>query len=546
MTKLVSVAEMQAIEREANAGGLTYELMMENAGSGLADVVADTCAEIKEGGVLGLVGSGNNGGDTLVALSRLATQGWRASAYLVKPRPEDDPLVTRLVEAGGILYQAEDDAEYQQLDTLLESYSVLLDGVLGTGVSLPLKGKVAEVLDHTLHSLGEMEAPPFVVAVDCPSGVNNDTGEAAEECLPADLTVTMAAVKKGLLAFPAYELVGDLQVIDIGLPEGGEGITAWREVKHSVPSGEDIAAILPERPLDAHKGTFGTAMIIAGSTNFTGAALLAGKAAYRSGAGLVTLGVPTPLHTALAGQLPEATWLILPDEMGVIAEEAAGIVQKNLERVTAMLIGPGFGMEETTAAFLSRLIKPGGLHAKAGIGFMRANSGEEKDARVNLPSLVVDADGLKLMAQIEGWADQLPSEAVLTPHPGEMAILTGLKIADIQADRMGIATRFSREWGHVVVLKGAFSVVAAPDGKAAVIPVATPALARAGTGDVLSGLIAGLRAQGVPAYESALAGAWIHAQAGLQAAAYLGSSAAVLAGDVLEAIVDVLAEMEDA
>jgi NAD(P)H-hydrate epimerase len=168
----------------------------------------------------------------------------------------------------------------------------------------------------------------------------------------------------------------------------------------------------------------------------------------------------------------------------------------------------------------------------------RKNQKSEK-----LPPLVFDADGLKLLAKIPDWAKTLPTPAILTPHPGEMSVLTGLSVEEIQTDREGIAARFAKEWGHVVVLKGAFTVVAAPDGRSTVIPFATSALARAGTGDVLAGLIVGLRAQGVDAYEAAVAGAWIHARAGLEAAEALGGTASVLAGDVLEAVPDVLAEL---
>jgi len=167
-----------------------------------------------------------------------------------------------------------------------------------------------------------------------------------------------------------------------------------------------------------------------------------------------------------------------------------------------------------------------------------------EDAAAHLPPLVIDADGLKLLAKIDGWHKLLPVPAVLTPHPGEMAVLTGLSTEEVQNDRMGIATKYAQEWGHVVVLKGAFTIIAAPDGMATVIPVASPALARAGTGDVLAGLIVGLIAQGVEAYDAAVAGAWIHAQAGLVAAEALGGTASVLAGDVLDAIPDVMSDLE--
>jgi len=314
-------------------------------------------------------------------------------------------------------------------------------------------------------------------------------------------------------------------------------------VQCTVADADWVRSVLPERPVDAHKGTFGTALVVAGSINYTGAALLAGQAAYRAGAGLVTLGVPGPLHTALAGQFPEATWLLLPHELGVIAAGAAQVVRENLGRPTALLLGPGFGVEETTREFLRLLLSGAQKKRQGKIGFVQeykqAGSGEAH----NLPPLVVDADGLKLLAGIPDWPSRLPEMSILTPHPGEMSVLTGLATKEIQANRLEIARRFSREWGHVVVLKGAFSVIAAPDGRAMVIPVASPALVRAGSGDVLAGVIVGLRAQGVPAFEAAAAGAWIHAQAGLLAAYDLGSSAAVLAGDILDQTIHVMSEL---
>jgi NAD(P)H-hydrate epimerase len=541
--KLVSVAEMRAIEQEADSSGLTYAQMMENAGRGLAEIVLELPLDKEEEiQVLGLVGPGNNGGDTLVALERLAVEGWKARAYLIKRKAKGDDLIQRLEKAGGEICSVEDDAEFATLVSWIEMTDVLLDGVLGTGIKLPLKAEIARPLQVAQNALAELEWPPFVVAVDCPSGVDCDTGETAEECLPADLTVTMAAAKQGLLKLPAFERVGELVAVDIGL---SEDLASWKNVQRYVVEMEDVANSLPARPADAHKGTFGTALIVAGSLNYTGAALLAGKAAYRVGAGLVTLAVPAPLHSALAGQFPEATWLLLPHELGVIARDAADVLLENLNRPTAMLIGPGFGLEETTGEFIERLLSGKVTPKKSTprIGFVPGEAEQSQNESVTLPPMVFDADGLKLLAKIKDWPAKLPPLAVLTPHPGEMAVLTGLTKDEIQSNRQEIAEKYAREWGHVVVLKGAFTVIASPDGRSAVIPVATAALARAGTGDVLAGLIVGLRAQGLAAYESALAAAWIHAQAGLQASEALGTTAAVLAGDVLDAVSDVLSDL---
>ncbi len=539
--KLVSVEEMKTIEKQADAQGLTYDMMMDNAGQGLAEVVQGLPVDESDREILGLVGPGNNGGDTLVALTHLAADDWRARAYLIKRSP--DALVERLKKAGGEVIVADEDREFASLTAFIETSTILLDGVLGTGVKPPLKGDVGTVLAQVQVILDEAIERPYVIAVDCPSGVDCDSGEVPPECIQADLTVTMAAVKDGLMKLPAYELIGDLQVVDIGLPVDLPALTA---VHTDVAEADLIASILPERPVDAHKGTFGTALIAAGSVNYTGAASLAGKAAYRVGAGLVTLAVPSQLHSVLAGGFPEATWVLLPQELGVISRDAAGVLAENFSRASALLVGPGLGLEDTTADFIADLLtkQPQARSGAGRIGFLPGTRSRVDEKGVALPPLVVDADELKLLAKVHDWHKLLPAPSVLTPHPGEMAILTGLDKEEIQKHRREVAAEFARQWGHVVVLKGAFTIVAAPDGRITLIPVASAALARAGTGDVLAGLIVGLLAQGVQAFEAAVAGTWIHAQAGLYAANDLGTSASVLAGDLLGRVPDVISDVE--
>ena len=537
--KLVTVSQMQSIEKEADASGLTFDQMMENAGQGLADIVFDLFEDELETEVIGLVGPGNNGGDTLVAMSALAAKGWKARAYLVKRKKDD--LVKRFTDAGGEVLSGEN--AFEKLAEAIGAADVLLDGVFGTGIKLPLKKEVAEILSEVNDVLDGLDEFPLVIAVDCPSGMDCDSGEVAQEIIPADLTVTMAAVKQGMLKLPAYEYVGDLEVIDIGLPDD---LGSFKDIKTEVADEEIVSALLPERALDSHKGTFGTALIAAGSINYTGAALLAGEAAYRVGAGLVTLAVPAPLHGTLAGRFPEATWVLLPHEMGVIASGAAEVLSKNFERASALLIGPGFGTENATKEFIENVLEGKYSVKKSAqrIGFVHQETEKAEENNTKLPPLVLDADGLKLLAKISDWQKKAPGPAILTPHPGEMSVLTGLSKEEIQENRQEIASRYAKEWGHVVVLKGAFTVVASPDGRLTIIPVATPALARAGTGDVLAGLIVGLRAQGLKPFDAAVAGAWIHAQAGLYAADDLGTTASVLAGDVLNSVSDVLSDLE--
>jgi NAD(P)H-hydrate epimerase len=535
--KLVSAAEMQQIEREADASGLTFAQMMENAGSGLAQYITEYYGEPGQKRVLALVGSGNNGGDALVALVKLAMRGWQTCAYLNRQRPDDDPLMVRIREAAVDVYCRDEDPGYGHLNALLNTYPVLMDGILGTGLTLPLRPGTAALLGFVRQQLLGMNERPHVVAVDCPSGVDTDTGETAPETIPAELTVTMAAIKKGLLRFPAADLVGELVVAQIGMVDQ---TPTWQSVRRTAPDQAVVRCMLPRRPRFSHKGTFGTALVVAGCRNYTGAALLAGEAAYRAGAGLVTLAVPESLHAVLAGQLVEATWLLLPEEVGVIAASAAPLVQEQFSRATAVLIGPGLGLEETTRHFIEKVFSPAAHAGRSQIGFLGQDAAQSPALLVKMPPVVVDADGLKLLSRLPDWPSRLPPLSILTPHPGEMGVLTGLTKEELQGDRIAIAEEYAARWGHVVVLKGAFTVVASPDGDTAVIPVATPALARAGTGDVLAGLIVGLRSQGVEAYEAAVAGAWIHAQAGIYAAEDMGNTASVLARDVLAACVPVL------
>src|SRR5687768_9363244 len=317
--KLVTVSQMQAIEKEADATGLSFDQMMENAGRGLADVILEIVDDDKDAEAVGLVGPGNNGGDTLVALAALAAEGWKTRAYLVKRKKDD--LVKRFTEAGGEILTGEN--AFEQLAEALETADVLLDGVLGTGTKLPLKKDVAELLAEVNDILDGLEDVPLVVAVDCPSGVDCDSGEVADETIAADLTVTMAAVKQGLLKLPAFEYVGDLEVVEIGLPDD---LPSLKEISVEVAEADSVAALLPERPIDSHKGTFGTALIAAGSINYTGAAVLAGEAAYRAGAGLVTLAVPGPVPVAPPGRLAAATRVQPSHEMGLIPAHGVAVL----------------------------------------------------------------------------------------------------------------------------------------------------------------------------------------------------------------------------
>jgi hydroxyethylthiazole kinase-like uncharacterized protein yjeF len=536
VSKVVTVEQMRSIEQAANAAGLTYDQMMENAGRAIASVIMERWPEVGSWKVVILVGPGNNGGDGLVVGHYLAEAGAQLSLYLTREREEDDTNLVRIKKHEPLVAIAEQDQRWRVLSNLMANSDMVIDAVFGTGFKLPLKGTPKEVLERAQGELGKRKRLPVIVAVDCPSGLDCDTGEIAPEALSADLTVTLAAAKAGQFVFPGAAHVGDLVVGDISLDPDQDELSA---VKLDLADAAFVAPLVPARPRNSHKGTFGQVVVAAGSVNFPGAVALAGTAAYRVGAGLVTLASIKEIYSGLIGALPEATWLILPEETGVIAESAAEVLRAGLEKKTALLIGPGFGTEPTTGAFLDRLLASKN-YGRAGIGFIPAN---EPHAQTKLPPCVVDADGLKLLVELDGWQERLPHHSILTPHPGEMAVLTGLEVEAIQADRLQVAAKYALEWGHIVILKGAYTIVAAPDDRMALIPFATSALAHAGTGDVLAGAVAGLLGQGVEPFFAAVLGAYLHGRAGEMAGEWHQTTAGVMAGDVADFLPLALAEL---
>jgi hydroxyethylthiazole kinase-like uncharacterized protein yjeF len=542
LAKIVRVDQMRSIEKAADASGLTYDQMMENAGRAIADEMLDRWPDMDGKRVVILVGSGNNGGDGLVVGHYLAEAGAQVAAYLTTERPDDDHNLARLREHATLIAIAEQDQRWRVLRNLVDSADFIVDAILGTGFRLPLKGVAKDVLKTVNRVLAGRRGKPVVVAVDCPSGLDCDDGQLADEALACELTVTLAAAKPGQFRFPGAEAVGRLVVADIGIPDNQKEISS---VELELATADTVRAWLPARPRNAHKGTFGRAMIVAGSVNFPGAAALAGLGAYRVGAGLVTLAVPAPVQGFLVPHLTEATWIVLPHELGVIAEGAAEVLEKELDKTQAILLGPGFGQDPSTAAFIQRFLGSRAVRPRGKIGFVHSDEASSSLSILQIPC-VVDADGLKLLKQIPEWPSLLPKASVLTPHPGEMAVLTEQSTDEIQEDRVATTQKWAAEWGHIVVLKGAFTVVASPDGRSTVLPFATPALARAGTGDVLAGAIVGLLAQGVPAYESAVLGSFLHGRAGELAEKRIGSAASVIAGDVAASLSEALAELETA
>ena len=540
---ILTVAAMRELEAAADAAGHSFERMMELAGQGVARAaLRHESARGRQ--VLVLVGPGNNGGDGLVAARCLAEAGAHVTAYLSHPRDaENDPVFRRAAKQGVAIITREADADGAELKRLAPRAHVLIDALLGTGAHPPLRENLATILGEvraalelrngqppliTLTGLPEIAAPrPYIIAVDGPSGMDFDTGEADPLTLKAHVSVTFAAPKVGHFRFPAADLRGELLVADIGIPGAIPTPTPWGQAL----TAEEVRGWLPARPSNAHKGTFGRAFIVAGSVNYTGAAALAACAAVRAGAGLVTLGIPGALHSAIVPLAPEATYVLLPSALGAVTADAIGILKAALPNASALLIGPGLGQAPETAAFIQRLF--GAAGEKRGAGFV-AQAGDGTHT-LTFPPLVIDADGLNCLSRIPDWARQLPPETILTPHPGEMARLTGQEVATLQADRYASALRYASAWGHVVVLKGAFTVIAAPDGRATLLPFANSGLASAGTGDVLAGAIVALRAQGMGAFEAAAAGAYLHGLAGDLAREHFGE-AGLAAGDVARAL----------
>jgi NAD(P)H-hydrate epimerase len=453
-----------------------------------------------------------------------------------------------LLDAAGVeKVMSNDSGGPARLAHLLDESGVIVDALLGTGVSRPIKGSLAELLDQVKTMVAERrsreEGPlveparpildaefgPAVVAVDVPSGLNSDTGTVDPHTLATDLTVTLAAVKRGHILPPGLEVIGQLLVGDIGLT-----IEHYPDdVTLEMATPAKVAALLPPRPVSAHKGTFGTALLVAGSMSYTGAALLAGQAATRSGAGLVTLAPPTVIHPILASRLAEATYIPLPHAEGAIAPEAARLLFSKLDGIDAMLIGPGLSQAAPTVAFLKEFLSGKAGLPQRNVGFRQPEAEPpSSDNVLSIPPLILDADALNILAGIEKWWQLLPPNCILTPHPGEMARLMGSTIQEVQARRLEIAGEAADRWQQVVLLKGAHTVVAGSGGRMMVLPFANPALAKAGSGDVLAGIIVGLRAQGLEAFEAAVAGAYLHGLAGELTRENLGVTSTV-AGDLI-------------
>lgn len=524
--KLVTTDEMRCAEQQVvDDGTETWEGLMDRAGRAVADEVL---GRLKQGKrkrsprVLALVGPGNNGGDALVAGRYLREAGLAFMAYLWKRESQDDdPLVQALLAQEGEIRHTDDDQDLAKLTRELDRADVVVDGLLGMGLIRPLEGRLREIVERV-----NARRCPLVLAVDLPTGVHADTGQVLGTALRAHATVTMALPKRGLYQFPGAEMAGEIVVADIGIDQN-----LVSDVKAEVLDVGRLRDALPLRLSGAHKGTFGRVLVVAGSLHYTGAPYLAAMGAYRVGAGLVTLAPPRTIYPALAAKALEPTFLPLPESaVGAIGEGAIKPLAEVLERYQAMVLGCGLGQEPETTYFVRRF-----LHmrerAHPGIGFLVR---DEEDFTWELPPLVVDADALNALAGVPEWWRSLPEgRAVLTPHPGEMARLLGVSQEEVLSSRIAIAQRAATTWQQIVVFKGAYSVIAHPDGRVVVNPLATPALATAGTGDVLAGAVAGFLGQGVSPFAAALLGVYVHGLAGELVEQDVGPAGGT-AGDVLE------------
>ncbi len=480
--KIVTVDEMRKLEAACAGYGLSTDDLMERAGLEVARAARRMMGTAAGRRVLVLVGPGNNGGDGLVTARHLARWGATVTGYIVSGRPKSDPKLELSEREEVEVLDGASDADFQRLGQELGRSQLVIDAVLGTGRARPLTGTVREVMLRVAASHRR------VLALDLPTGVDADNGEADAAAPAADVTVALGYPKRCHVTSPGSERSGRLEVVDIGLPaKEAEGI------RLDLLTVDWVRDRLPGRPRDGHKGTFGHALIIGGSENYSGAAYLATQAALRSGSGLVTLASPRGIQPLLASKLTEAVHLPVPDGgTGTLGPEGAAAIKGELSNYSAVAVGCGMGWSLEGQRFMEGLLLDGGS--------------------LETP-LVVDADGLNNLSGVERWWEQLAGPAVLTPHPGEMSRLTGVPTAEIQVRRIETAKEWAESWGHVVVLKGANTVIADADGSAWVSPFANAVLASGGTGDVLTGIIAGLMAQGSPAIDAACCGVFLHGTA---------------------------------
>jgi hydroxyethylthiazole kinase-like uncharacterized protein yjeF len=502
---IVTVAEMRELEAQADRQyGLTSPILMQNAGKSAANifeahVLRPHTTIVPD--ILFLVGPGNNGGDGLVMAHHLAQAGATISLYYWKDRRltiQEKDVPEREVE--------------EKLEAQIQSASYIIDALLGTGRSRPLPDDMRALLKRVAEERRHRQNLR-IVAVDLPTGLNADTGEVDPGTIPVDVTITLACPKLGFFFFPGRDYIGELYIGSIGLPaEMGRNLTTEMLTAQSVHS------MLPKRSLNSNKGTFGKVMLFCGSPPYPGSAYLAGSAAARVGGGLITLAVTEKMLPIYASTFHEATFAILPEEQAESFERSKALIS-HLPGYRTLLLGPGLGQSPNTREVILQTLE-----------FLRSQPEEKR------PRLIIDADGLNNLSALEHWWSLLPKGTVITPHPGEMGRLCGgIKVSGGNIDRLELAREKAREWQVNLVLKGACTLVAEPEGRTRINWHANPALATAGTGDVLAGMIAGFLAQGLEPFDAASVSVYLHTSASELISADFGQ-AGLLASDLLRQI----------
>lgn len=504
---LLTAAQMRELDRAAiedwQVPGL---VLMENAGKATADQIEENFDAIYPGPVTILAGKGNNGGDGYVVARHLTNRGWDVSTLVLAEQSDisGDARVNLdiLLKSDAELRFVSDESTLEQELERLPTEGVVVDALLGTGLTSEVRGIFRPAIDW-INSTASA-----VVAVDVPSGIDATTGQVLGTAVLAELTVTFASAKVGQVIYPAVEFVGDLVVADIGIPRK---LADQVDIDHMFIDAEAARILLPSRPASGHKGTFGHLLLLAGSTGKSGAAALAAEGGLRAGTGLVTLACPAHLNPVFETKLTEVMTVPLPEVDGMVSMQALPDIERLWQDKSALALGPGLGTGEEVGGLVRRLVRD-----------------------CPLP-LVVDADGLTALV---GHLDVLQERSVptvLTPHPGEMSRLLGCEIASIEADRIGTARAFAKEHGVILVLKGARTIVAEPDGTVFVNGSGNPVLACGGTGDVLTGVIGGLLGQNVPAIAAVLLAVYLHGRAADRLFETLGRAGG-LATDLLREI----------
>lgn len=504
MIPVLDARRMRAADAETIRAGVPSDALMENAASALSESLRRAYPRWKR--VVVVCGPGNNGGDGLAAARMLALGGLSVSVFTLRdPASYSGDAASNAARARAVglaLEGLEARGGFASLRRALAGCDGVVDALFGTGLARALEGGARRAVE----CVNAADRP--VVAADLASGLCADRGALLGVAVRASLSVAFGAPKLCHVLPPASGLCGRLVVADIGIP----GRTLDKKVARLFLSeAADVRALLPARPLDAHKADFGRLAIIAGSRGKTGASVLAARGALRAGAGLVTVFCGESLEPLVVGALPEAMTAGLPESGGALAQRGAPELVRMLRDFDAAVVGPGLGTSAETVRFLEAAL-----------------------SKVRLP-LVVDADALNAFAGRPGFFAKLRARAVLTPHPGEAARLLRSSSEAIESDRLGAARAIARESRAVVVLKGAHSLVAMSSGEVAVNPTGTPLLATAGSGDVLSGIIGALLSGGLAPRDAAVAGAWLHGAAAESLAPLLGD-AGLLAHEVADAV----------